>query len=97
MDFEVAHQKQKPLTLMEVIAIVKGKVSSLTGFPPLAVVEANPSEEGKWLLKVEFVEREAIPTTMDLIGLYEVCLDAGGEVLSYSRLAMRKRGEAFEG
>ncbi|HYH03223.1 MAG TPA: gas vesicle protein GvpO [Bacillota bacterium] len=96
MDFDSNCRKSEFLTLVEVIAIAKTKVSSLTGFQPLAVVEANSTEAGNWNLKVEFVEREAIPSTMDLIGLYEVNLDRYGEVIGYSRLSMRKRGEGYD-
>jgi hypothetical protein len=74
----------------------KQQVCGLTGYKSLAVIEVQPGEDGNWTLKIEFVEREAIPSTMDLIGLYEVVLNAAGEVLSYSRKNLRKRGENYD-
>jgi hypothetical protein len=43
---------------------------------------------------VELVERRAIPDSMDLLGLYEVITDDTGNVQTFRRVGMRKRGDA---
>ncbi|TCL56801.1 gas vesicle protein GvpO [Hydrogenispora ethanolica] len=85
----------KSRTSLEAI-IAKGteNIIQLTGLKLLGVVGAIP-EESNYLLKIELIEREGIPNTMDSVGLYEVNVDPGGNLISYSRVDMRKRGEHY--
>ncbi len=85
----------KPQTALEKI-IAKGteNIVQLTGLKLLGVVGALPEEEN-YLLKIELIEREGIPNTMDSVGLYEVTLDRSGNLIGYSRVDMRKRGESY--
>lgn len=85
----------KSLLLEEIINNGRQKMADLIGFKPLAVVEVTPGEDENWVLKIEFIEREGIPNTMDLIGLYEIQLDHRGQLLNYSRKDMRKRGDSY--
>lgn len=85
----------KKLALEAVLRKAKASLTELTGFAASAVVEAGTGDEDNWVLKVEMVEREAIPSTLDLIGLYEVVLDQRGKILGYARKNMRKRGESY--
>jgi hypothetical protein len=86
----------KKLSLEEIINTGRQKLIEFVGLKPLAVVEVLPGEDNSWLLKVEFIEREAIPNTMDMIGLYEAQLDNHGQILGYSRKDMRKRGDSYQ-
>jgi hypothetical protein len=85
----------KTLTVDQVISIGRKKLTELVGLKPLAVVEVVPAEDAGWTLKIEFIEREGIPNTMDIIGLYEALLDRQGQLLSYSRKDIRKRGDNY--
>ena len=78
-------KSSKKVPLEEIIQIGRQRLLELVGLKPLAVVEAVPEEEGTWLFKMEFIEREGIPNTMDMIGLYEAQLDSHGQLLGYSR------------
>ena len=71
----------------EGLSVLKRKVSGITA--------VSRSDNG-WRVMVEMVERKAIPDTMDLLGLYEVLLDAEGEVLSYERTRVRRRCDLEE-
>lgn len=82
------------INLEEIIDKGREKIAKLTGLKPVAVVEVNPVDQDRWSLKVELLEREGIPNTMDLIGLYDVDLDDTGNILSYSRVDLRKRGDS---
>lgn len=88
-------KSSKKIPMEEIIQIGRQRLIELVGLKPLAVVEAIPEEEGIWLLKMEFVEREGIPNTMDMIGLYEAQLDNHGQLIGYSRKDMRKRGDCY--
>ena len=78
-----------PLTMAQVIdcavralAILKMRVSTITSVMP---------ENDQWRVSVELVERRGIPDTNDVLGLYELRLDAAGNVLRYERTLMRRR------
>jgi hypothetical protein len=85
----------KRINLEDMIAKGSQKLAALIGLKLVAVVEMFPQEEGGWSMKLEFVEREGIPDTMDTIGLYEADFDQNGHLLRYSRQDMRKRGESY--
>ena len=88
-------KSSKPLTLEQIINSGRKRLTDLIGLKPMAVVEVTPAEEAGWILKIEFVEREGIPNTMDIIGLYEALLDRQGQLISYSRKDIRKRGDDY--
>jgi hypothetical protein len=71
----------------EALTGLKRKVSSVTAI--------SKTEDG-WRVLVELVERASIPDTMDLIGVYEVRLDAEGELAGYERIRMRRRCDLEE-
>jgi hypothetical protein len=48
------------------------------------------------VVSLEAVERKAIPETMDVLGLYEIRLDSEGNLQSFERKKLRKRGETEE-
>jgi hypothetical protein len=81
-------------SLEERIRIGSRNLANLIGLKLLAVVEMNSQESG-WSMKLEFIEREGIPNTMDMIGLYEAVFDQSGQLSGYSRIDMRKRGESY--
>ncbi|MEU4566462.1 gas vesicle protein [Micromonospora sp. NPDC023956] len=72
------------------------QVSRLTGRDPSGVTSVQPSGEG-WRVGVELVEDHRIPASTDLLGLYEVDLDADGELLSFRRVRRYQRGKGEVG
>ena len=81
----------------ELIEKAKKQLAELTGFKEPAGVGLKKEKED-WVVTVEMVEKKSIPEGMDVIGAYEVKVDEGGEILSYERIAMRKKADtgAFE-
>jgi hypothetical protein len=80
-----------PLAIPQVIdcaaralSALKMRVSTVTSVVP---------DEGGWRVAIELVERRGIPDTNDVLGLYEIRLDAAGNVLRYERTQMRRRGD----
>jgi hypothetical protein len=90
----ITGSKSSIKSLEEMIQIGSRNLANLIGLKLLAVVEINSQENG-WAMKLEFVEREGIPDTMDIVGLYEAAFDHSGQLLNYSRVDMRKRGDAY--
>jgi hypothetical protein len=88
-------KNSKKINLEEMIRLGSQKLAALVGLKLVSVVEVSSQEESGWLMKLEFVEREGIPNTMDLIGLYEAVFDQYGQLISYTRADMRKRGDSY--
>ncbi|SCL14562.1 gas vesicle protein [Micromonospora inyonensis] len=72
------------------------QASQLTGRDPSGVTSVQPTQDG-WRIGVELVEDHRIPASTDLLGLYEVDLDADGEVLSFRRVRRYQRGKGEVG
>lgn len=80
------------MTPKEISEKAKRELSALTGFKSPAVI--GISREGKdWRVTVEVVEKASIPAGFDVLGIYAVRMDAGGELVGYERERMRKRME----
>ncbi|MFY9457892.1 MAG: gas vesicle protein GvpO [Candidatus Spechtbacterales bacterium] len=86
------HSKSK--TTMENLKTIseqaKKELAGLSGFTNPAVVGVKKSDTG-WTVAIEIVEKKSIPEGMDLLGLYEVDLDAKGGMRGYARKGLRKR------
>jgi hypothetical protein len=80
------------VTIKDITEKAKKELASLTGFANPAGVGIRQAGTG-WTVAVEVVEKKSIPDGMDLIGLYEVEMDATGSVTSYARKGLRKRGD----
>lgn len=74
----------------ELIDKAKKQLADLTGFTSPAGVGLRKEKEG-WVTTIEIVEKRAIPEGMDILGTYEIHLDAKGDLLGYEKVAMRKK------
>ncbi|MDX3102674.1 gas vesicle protein GvpO [Nonomuraea angiospora] len=66
-------------------------IADLTGRETEGVTRVKPEEDG-WLVNVEVVEDRRIPSSGDILALYEAELDPEGDLLSYRRLRRYRRG-----
>lgn len=71
-------------------------VGELISADPVAVTSVEPAEDG-WLVEVEVIEERRIPSSADMLALYEVELDPGGELLAYRRTKRYARGRTDSG
>lgn len=74
-----------PLTAREVADIAREHVADLTGHEAVVMTSVEPADGG-WVVEVEIVEDRRIPTSSDILALYEVELDPDGELLAYRRV-----------
>jgi hypothetical protein len=72
-----------------------GVIGDLTGKNPIGVTAVRPTDEG-WLVDVEVVEENRIPSSADVLALYEVELDLDAMLLSYRRTERYPRGSRTE-
>jgi len=80
----------------ELIKKAEEEFASLSKLTVNAVIGLAKKDE-EWVVSLEALERKAIPDTMDVLGLYEVCLDSEGTLIGFERKKLRKRGETQEG
>jgi hypothetical protein len=64
---------------------------------PVEGVTGLEKDGDDWKVTLEVLELERIPTTTDILGSYEVTLDADGELTGTQRTRRYARGEAGEG
>lgn len=60
------------------------------------IIKAETSDGDGWRTVVEVVERSAVPNTQDIIGRYEIMLDAAGEVTGYELVERYRRNDMKE-
>jgi hypothetical protein len=71
------------------------EIVELTGKEPEGVTGVEPGDDG-WIVGVEVVEDRRVPSSADILAVYEAELDMGGNLLSYRRLQRYPRGKGSE-
>lgn len=67
------------------------QVGGLIGRDLLGVTSVEPTDVG-WLVEVEVLEERRVPSSSDMLALYEVELDLDGALLAYRRTSRYARG-----
>lgn len=84
------------LSAGQVAAVALAHITDLTGKDVVGATSVQPAEDG-WTVEVEVVEESRIPSSADILALFETELDAEGELRSYRRLRRYARGKSDEG
>jgi gas vesicle protein GvpO len=71
-------------------------LEELTGYSPEAVTGLQRDDDS-WLVSVDVLELERVPSTTDVIANYAVRLDDDGELLGYERRRRFLRAETEHG
>ncbi len=67
-------------------------LTGMTKHKPSGVVGIKKGESG-WVVEVELIEKESVPSSMDVLGLYEVSVDEKGNLLEFKRKKLRVRAD----
>jgi hypothetical protein len=67
------------------------QIAELTGKQPEGVTGVEPADDG-WLVGVEVLEDRRIPSSADILAVYEVEIDPDGDLASYRRVRRYSRG-----
>ncbi|MFF5211706.1 gas vesicle protein GvpO [Streptosporangium sp. NPDC000396] len=86
-----AARRSRHLSAMTAGAAGLRHIGELTGREPEGVTKVKPMEDG-WTVEVEVVEDRRVPSTGDVLALYEAEIDEEGDLLSYRRLRRYRRG-----
>lgn len=71
------------------------QIAALTGKSPEGVTGVQPTEDG-WLVSVEVLEDRRVPSSGDILALYEAELDPDGSLLAYRRARRYSRNHATD-
>lgn len=80
-----------PQAAQDIATLALRDITELTGKKPLGATSVMPTDDG-WAVEVEVIEDQRIPSSTDMLALYEVVLDLDGELLSYRRTRRYSRG-----
>lgn len=85
------------LTAREAAQRTREDLPELLGRPVESVLGVRRDEDGDgWMVTVSVVELSRIPSSTDILGAYEVSLDADGELAGYERRRRYNRSQADE-
>src|SRR5689334_9278956 len=90
-------EPEEPLKAREAVALVREYIMEMTENEPVRMTSATPTDEGGWIIEVETVEDRRIPSSADILAIYEVEIDASGEMLAYQRTRRYMRGQTADG
>lgn len=71
-------------------------LAELIGKRPEGITEVQPTDDG-WLVGVEVVEDRRVPSSSDILAIYEAELGPDGSLLSYRRSRRYPRGRSDSG
>jgi Gas vesicle synthesis protein GvpO len=78
---------------LEVANQAAEQLLALTGREPEGVTGMERTDDG-WAVQVEVLELRRVPTTTDMLAVYEVRTDRRGELQGYRRLRRYARGSS---
>jgi hypothetical protein len=67
------------------------QIAELTGKQAEGITGVEPGDDG-WIVGVEVLEDQRIPSSTDILATYETEVDADGELVSYRRVKRYTRG-----
>ncbi len=86
-----ASAEEPALTAEQAAVLAVERLVQLTSKDVQGVTSVEPMEDG-WLVEVEALEDRRIPSSADILALYEVEIDFDGSLLAYRRSKRYSRG-----
>jgi hypothetical protein len=83
-------------TAREAAELARQSIAEMTELQPVQMTSVSPTDDG-WLVEVEVLEDRRIPSSSDILAVYEVELDATGELLAYRRIRRYLRSQTGNG
>ncbi|MBP1817917.1 gas vesicle protein [Mycobacterium sp. OAE908] len=86
-----------PLRARDAAEVAREFITELNGSEPVAMTSVELTDADGWVVEFEVVEDRRIPSSADVLALYEVELDADGELLGFRRTRRYLRGQTRDG
>ncbi|MEU6184376.1 gas vesicle protein GvpO [Nocardia sp. NPDC047038] len=90
-DVDPAADEPPPSTPAQAAAMAVENLVELTSKEVQGVTSMEPTEDG-WQVEIEVLEDRRIPSSADILALYEVEIDLDGNLLAYRRTRRYGRG-----
>ncbi|MEU5758267.1 gas vesicle protein GvpO [Nocardia sp. NPDC047648] len=90
-DVHSASDEPPPLTTAQAVAVAVELFVELTSKQVQGVTSLEPTEDG-WQVEIEVLEDRRIPSSADILALYEVEVDLDGNLVAYRRTRRYARG-----
>jgi len=84
------------LSVVEAAKAAVRQVADVIAKTPEGVVSVEPVEDG-WVVEVETLEDRHVPSSSDVLAIYEIELDADGALVAYRRTQRYRRGRGPSG
>jgi hypothetical protein len=81
----------------DLVQRARRQTSELTGLQVETVTGLNGGGDDRWVVTVEALELARVPSTMDVLGTFEVTISIDGELLGLRRLGHRRRSSTEDG
>ena len=75
---------------------VQSTADDIIGRPLDGIVSIRQTDDDGWAVRVDCLERKAIPDTQDILGQYEIQFTTDGDVREYSRRHRYRRGDTVD-
>jgi hypothetical protein len=72
------------------------QITQLTAKQPEGVIAVEPSDDG-WRVSVEVIEDRRIPSSADILAIYEAAITSTGDLTAYRRIRRYGRGHGDGG
>ena len=89
--------EQAPLNARDAADVARELITELNGQDPVAMTSVEVTDQEGWIVEFEVVEDRRIPSSSDILALYEVEMDADGELLALRRTRRYLRGQTHGG
>ncbi|MEV6136275.1 gas vesicle protein GvpO [Nocardia sp. NPDC051990] len=86
-----ASSEKPALTAAQAAAVAIERLAELTSNEIQGVTSLEPTEDG-WLVEIEVLEDRRIPSSADILALYDVEIDFDENLLAYRRTKRFGRG-----
>jgi len=81
------------MTAREAAATARDYITELGGQEPVAMTSVELTDEDGWVIQFEVLEQRRIPSSSDILALYDVEIDSDGELLAFRRTRRYLRGQ----
>ena len=89
---ELKQERLATMQLNEAVTVMMGSIRNITKYKYEALVGAVKDQEtGNWILTIELLEKNSIPDSMDILGIYDATIDDQGDIVELKRKLTRRR------
>jgi hypothetical protein len=81
----------------DLVQAARRQVAELTGLRAEIVTGLTRVGDDRWVVTVEMLELPRVPSTMDVLGTFEVTLSVDGELLGLHRRGRHRRSQTDQG